>query len=219
MSFLFGKKKTPKEMMREQQRALNRAMREVDRERVNLQNQEKRTTLEIKKLAKSGQMGAARIMAKDLVRTRQYIQKFYQMHAELQSVNLRIVTLKSTADMTEAMKGVTLAMMRMNRAINMPQMQKIMMEFQKQTEMMDMKEEMVADTMDAAMDDGNTEEETEGVVNQVLEEIGIDLSDQLTSAPIGLNATGSTVSEAPQKQLVADDGLGDLESRLNNLKK
>ena len=116
-------------MMREQQRALNRAMREVDRERINLQNQEKRTTLEIKNLAKKGQMGAARIMAKDLVRTRQYIQKFYQMHAELQAVNLRIVTLKSTAAMTDAMKGVTLAMMRMNRAVNMPQMQKIMMEF------------------------------------------------------------------------------------------
>ena len=43
-------------MMREQQRALNRAMREVDRERINLQNQEKKTTIEIKKLAKQGQM-------------------------------------------------------------------------------------------------------------------------------------------------------------------
>ena len=51
------------------------------------------------------------------------------MHAELQSVSLRIVTLKSTAAMSDAMKGVTIAMMRMNRAINMPQMQKIMMEF------------------------------------------------------------------------------------------
>jgi charged multivesicular body protein 2A len=52
MEFLFGKKKTPQEVLREHQRALNRAMREMDRERTTLQLQEKKTIAEIKKLAK-----------------------------------------------------------------------------------------------------------------------------------------------------------------------
>ena len=65
-------------------------MRELDRERTTLQRQEKKIIADCKRAAKDGQMGAARVMAKDLVRTRKYIQKFYQMRAQLQAVSLRI---------------------------------------------------------------------------------------------------------------------------------
>ena len=41
MEFLFGKKKTPAQMLRENQRLLTRAMRDLDRERAQLEKQEK----------------------------------------------------------------------------------------------------------------------------------------------------------------------------------
>lgn len=56
MEFLFGKRKTPEEMLRQNQRALNRAMRELDRERMKLEQQEKKIIADIKKMAKQGQM-------------------------------------------------------------------------------------------------------------------------------------------------------------------
>jgi len=46
-------------------------------------------------------------MAKDLVRTRRYTQKFYQMRTQLQAVGLRIQTLRSNQQMAEAMRGAT----------------------------------------------------------------------------------------------------------------
>ena len=46
-------------------------------------------------------------MAKDLVRTRRYIQKFYQMRTQLQAVGLRIQTLRSNQQMADAMRGAT----------------------------------------------------------------------------------------------------------------
>ena len=46
-------------------------------------------------------------MAKDLVRTRRYVQKFYQMRTQLQAVSLRIQTLRSNQQMAEAMRGAT----------------------------------------------------------------------------------------------------------------
>jgi charged multivesicular body protein 2A len=66
------------------------------------------------------------------------------------------------------MKGVTRAMKNMNKQLNLPQIQKIMMEFERQSEIMDMKEEMMGDAIDDAMGDVDDEEETEAVVNQVL---------------------------------------------------
>lgn len=56
MSFLFGKRQTPEEMLRQNQRALTKAMRDLDRERSHLEQQEKKVILDIKKMAKMGQM-------------------------------------------------------------------------------------------------------------------------------------------------------------------
>lgn len=56
MEWLFGKKVTPEEMLRKNQRALNKAMRDLDRERMKMEQQEKKIIADIKKLAKDGQM-------------------------------------------------------------------------------------------------------------------------------------------------------------------
>jgi hypothetical protein len=46
----------PAELLRENKRMLDRAIRELDRERMGLQQQEKKLIMEIKKMAKEGQM-------------------------------------------------------------------------------------------------------------------------------------------------------------------
>lgn len=183
MEWLFGKKMTPDEMMRKNQRALNKAMRDLDREKLKMEQQEKKVIADIKKLAKEGQIDAVKIMAKDLVRTRRYVKKFMLMKANIQAVSLKIQTLKSQNTMAMAMKGVTQAMQNMNRQMNMPQIQKILMDFEKQSEIMDMKEEMINDVMDDAMEDEGDEAETDAVVSQVLDELGLQLNDQLSGLP------------------------------------
>jgi len=207
MAFIFGKQKTPKEILREHQRNLNRSIREIEKETNNLKNQEKKIIIDIKKNAKDGQMGAVKIMAKDLVRTRNQIQKFIKMRAELQAVSLRIVTMKSQQTMAEAMKGVTRAMMMMNRQMNLPAMQRIMMEFEKQNERMDMKQEMMSDTMDDVFEGEGEEEETEEVISKVLDEIGINLKNELVDAPTQKTSTATKADDA------------ELLNRLDNLRK
>lgn len=90
MGNTMGSKKTVKEQLRENKRQINRAIRELDRERANLQLQEKKTVIEIKKLAKEGQLAAVKVMAKDIVRIRQHVEKFYSMRSQLQAVSLRL---------------------------------------------------------------------------------------------------------------------------------
>ena len=64
MGNLFGREKPLKEVLRENKRMINRAVRELDREKAALEREEKRLQIEIKKAAKENQMGAVRIMAK-----------------------------------------------------------------------------------------------------------------------------------------------------------
>lgn len=50
--------------------------------------------------------GAAKVMAKDLVRTRSHVQKMFKMKTQLQAVSLRLQTVKSQNAMATAIKGV-----------------------------------------------------------------------------------------------------------------
>ena len=203
---IFGKKKTPKELMREYKRSIDRTIRELEREKVKMAAQEKKLILDMKKMAKQGQMDAVKIMAKDLVRTRRYQTKFVNMRAQLQAVGLRLQTLQSTQEMTNAMRGMTRVMTLMNNQMKLPQMQKIMMEFAKQNEMLDMKEEMMSDMIDDVMEGDNDEEEEEGLISQVLDEIGLKMGENMGETPDAHLATAS-------KQ--QDD---DLQARLENLR-
>ncbi|XP_004287608.1 PREDICTED: vacuolar protein sorting-associated protein 2 homolog 1-like isoform 3 [Fragaria vesca subsp. vesca] len=120
-------------------------------------------------------------MAKDLVRTRHQIEKFYKLKSQLQGVSLRIQTLKSTQAMGEAMKGVTKAMGQMNRQMNLPSLQKIMQEFERQNEKMELTTEVMGDAIDDALEGDEEEEETDDLVNQVLDEIGITVNQEVIS--------------------------------------
>jgi len=188
---LFGRTVTPAERLRQHQRSLTKAQRELDRERTKLEQSEKKLVMDIKKSAKAGQLNACKVMAKDLVRTRQYVQKFYQMRTQLQAVSLRIQTLRSNQQMADAMRGATRAMASMNRGLNLPSIQRIMNDFEKESSMMDMKEEMMSEAVDDVMDEEDEEEEGDKILKQVLDEIGVDLSQQLTDAPTGIATTTS----------------------------
>eukprot|EP00850_Spirogloea_muscicola_P003558 SM000014S00346 [mRNA] locus=s14:805834:806930:+ [translate_table: standard] len=215
---------------------LDRSIRDIERERMQLQSQEKKLVAEIKKTAKQGQMGAVRVMAKDLIRTRHQVTKFYALKSQLQGVSLRMTTLKSTQAMADAMKGVTKAMGQMNKQLNLPALQKIMLEFERQNERMEMTTEVMNDAIDDTLEGDDEEEETEELVNQVLDEIGVDLDSQVADVQscfwwqlvrTPANATPQPQQENAQKVAAApaaeggdDPGIdSDLQARLERLRK
>ena len=63
----------PKEVARQNKRMMDKAVRTIEREQKKMQAQEKKLLAEIKVLATKNQHGPAKIMAKDLVRTRAQI--------------------------------------------------------------------------------------------------------------------------------------------------
>ncbi|KAI8966806.1 Snf7-domain-containing protein [Daldinia sp. FL1419] len=224
LEWAFGKRMTPAERLRKNQRMIDKAIRELDQVRVKLEKQEKTLVGQIKQSAQKGQMGAAKIQAKDLVRTRRYIEKFYGMRSQLQKISLRLQTHRTNEQMMQAMKGATVALGSMNRSMNLPALQRIAMEFERETAIMDERQEMMDDAIDDAMDVG-IEEEGDEVVEQVLEEIGVDLNQAFGETPTGLQS--EKVPESRIAQAVGggpssgggDPGDDDLQARLDSLRK
>jgi charged multivesicular body protein 2A len=208
LSFLFAPKQTPKEMLKECQRSIRSAVRDIENAQSELIEKEHIRQIEIKAYAAKGQIPTARIMAKDLVRMRKSIAKFYSIKAQLESVSINLITMQSTEAMAGAMRGAALSMQRMNNTQSLPALQKIIQTFAKEQSKLDMKQDVMNDAMDDAFEHDEADEDA--VVNQVLDEIGIGVAERLGTAP--------TSQQVPVAS--AASGLTpDLAKRLDNLRK
>lgn len=190
--------------------------------------QEKKLISDIKKSAKNGQVSAAKVQAKDLVRTKNYIQKFDNMKTQLQAISLRIQAVRSSDQMTRSMREATVLLAGMNRSMNLPQLQRISMEFEKQNDLMDQRQEFMDESIDNVMgDELDEDEEADEIVNKVLDEIGVDLNAQLQSTPqnvISDNSLGESKQRVAEPMGASGDAHSgnsddDLQARLNSLKR
>lgn len=222
----FGKKLTPQERLRKNQRALEKTQRELAREVTKLQNQEKTLMLEIKKLAKQGQIASAKIQAKDLVRTKNYIVKFNLMKAQLQAISLRIQSVRSNQQMGSSMRDATRVLLGMNKSMNLPQLSRIAQEFAKENDLMDQKQEFMDDAIDDAMADDEElgeDEQVDEILTKVLDEIGVDLNTSLKDTPNTINVENAQKADARVAEAIGGHNGGleedDLQARLDSLKK
>lgn len=220
MDWIFKKPLTPQERLKLNQRSLQKATRELEREKRKLEQQETKLISEIRKMCKNGQVKQAKIKAKDLMRTKNYIKKFDIMNTKLNMINLRIQTIRTGDLMSKTVREATGLLNAMNRGINLPQLQKISMEFEKQNEMMDQKQEMMDESLDDIFEEEDEEEEADEFLNQIMDEIGVDLKSKLNNAPAE-NLQSSPLQEVQNEELgkVAIGADESLQARLDSLKR
>ncbi|CAH0515274.1 unnamed protein product [Peronospora belbahrii] len=152
------------------------------------------------------------------------------MRSQLQAVSLRLETASSAEAMTSALQGTTTAMKAMASTMNLPRLNQIMMEYTKESEKMEMTQEMIGDTIEDVMEAEQDEEEEDKIVGQVLDEIGIDMTGAVPEAPTAhaAPAAAAAVSKLMVPPVVpvaaggsepTDLAICDLEARLNNLRR
>merc|ERR1711976_881055 len=87
--------------------------------------------------------------------------------------------------MAETSKTMT----NMNKLMNPQQVAKTMQEFDMANTKMGMTEEMMNDALDDILTESGDEEEEDAIVNQVLDEIGIEISGKVNAAPSAAKGT------------------------------
>ena len=182
MGNLFAAPPTPAQVLKESQKLLRKGVRELDREANRMQTAEIKLIAEIKRLAQQGR--PVKIMAKELIRARNGTAKFIEMSSQLKAVSMRIRTMQSTATMATAMRSATRAMATLNRQMNNAQLQQIMMMFEREGEVMELKQDIMDDTIDDVMSSPLDGEQEEELINQIMDEIGIETMRNLNS-PLG----------------------------------
>ena len=122
-----------------------------------------------------------KIHAKDLVRIRKAIEKFEMAKANLQGIQIQLMTASGQEAIMKSMKDACKSYRILNGMMDPSAIQKIMSEYTKETT----KQEMMAEIMDDVMDDalGNDAQAEDDLVQQVLQEIGVDITSNMASAP------------------------------------
>ncbi len=122
----------------------------------------------------------------------------------------------------------------MNKAINVPVINKMMADFEKENMKTEMMQEIMGEMLDDAMEEEGDVEESDKIVSQVLDEIGVSFSNEIPSVASGtagmtsnIHSTGAKIPTLANGGAAGtynnndnnDSAVEDLQRRFNNLDK
>ena len=204
-----------KDQIREQKRSVDRSKRALEREKRKLENEKKKMLREIKKMAQKGQTTGAKMLAKDIVRSKNQQAKLEQFVGQLSAVSLRIGSCASLNELGDAMSNCAKAMTLVSSKLDTKKIAQMGKELAKQDMMLEMKSDMMSEVLDS-LDEGNEEEEDE-LYNQVLMEAGVNMENELNVGGIG-EKNKEEQKAKPMAESI-QSGVDDLDQMLNDLNK
>lgn len=172
---LFGNSKKPdvKEQARQMKRDITKEKRGVDRDISAMERDEAKILNDIKTAAKKGDTKLTTILAKQLLNLRKTKGRLQETNSRLGGIQAQATNMAATAKLGDAMKNTAGIMSQVNAQINLPEFQNTMQQMQQEQAKASLKDEMIADVFDM-MDPDDIEEEMDGEVNKVLEELALD---------------------------------------------
>ncbi|KAK6141745.1 hypothetical protein DH2020_024514 [Rehmannia glutinosa] len=175
-------KPNPQQLLRDWQRRLRQECRNIERQIRDIQREEKNVQKAIKEAAKRNDMGSAKALAKELVRSRKTVNRLYENKAQLNSISMHLGESVAIARTVGHLSKSAEVMKLVNNLMKAPQVAVTMQEFSKEMIKAGVIEEMVNDAVDNALDSEDIEEETEEEIDKVLTAIGAETAAQLPEA-------------------------------------
>lgn len=219
-------KDDPKEQAREWKRKLNKEIRSLDRDITSLKRAEDKAVAECKKLASTGNVKAAKILAKEIVNTRKSAERMHAAKAQLNSVQMQLQTTVSMLKVQGIMGKSVEIMQVMNQLVNIPELSATMRDMAKEMERAGLIDELIGETMES-LDAEGVDTQADAQVDQVLRELTQGILDGASAAPTAAvpkkaapaAAASSTLPVAPQEGEMVDDSdeISEMRARLQEL--
>ena len=190
---LFEIKLTSKQLQKESQKCLKR---------------EEAQKLKLKNAIQKGDMDAAQVFAQNAIREKQQSLALLRLSSRMEAVAQRVETALTMGTLTKSMKGVVHGMDAVLKTMDPVKISQVMDRFQEQFDSLDFQTEVMSKEIDRATGTAMREEDVKNMIQMVADEHGLQVGDQLGSAPLAAHA--SKVANTVQED--------DLEARLAALK-
>lgn len=159
---------------------INRQDRALKREILTITRDKQKLTDSIKLNAKNGNHELMNLQANQFLIYKNNILKLEKLRIQMSTVKQKIQMMKSTNDINKVITSLTNTMKQMNQTMNLPNINKLIMEYDFQQS----KQDIIMGQFDDALEEEDVDvEEQENIVNMVFDEIGITLSNNLARPP------------------------------------
>ncbi|XP_057504313.1 vacuolar protein sorting-associated protein 24 homolog 1-like [Actinidia eriantha] len=175
-------KPNPQQQLRDWQRRLRQESRNIERQIRDIQREEKSVQKAIREAAKRNDMGSAKALAKEIVRSRQTVNLLYENKAQLNSISMHLGESVAIARTVGHLSKSAEVMKLVNNLMKAPEVAITMQEFSKEMMKAGVIEETVNDAVDSALDSEDIEEEIEEEVDKVLTALAGETAAQLPEA-------------------------------------
>ncbi|KAF3972180.1 hypothetical protein ACB098_08G107700 [Castanea mollissima] len=214
-------KPNPQQQLRDWQRRLRQECRNTERQIRDIQREEKSVQKAIRDAAKRNDMGSAKALAKEIVRSRRTVNRLYENKAQMNSISMHLGESVAIARTVGHLSKSAEVMKLVNNLMKAPQMAVSMQEFSKEMIKAGIIEEMVNDAVDSALDSEDIEDEIEEEVDKVLTAIAGETAAQLPEAvrKERVKQPAQVVAAAEEEEAIAegaddDEELEEIRARL-----
>lgn len=188
--------------MKDYQRELRHAQRSIDREDIKAAGQERALLADIARQARAQRLDLCKARAKELIRLRAHRGRLESMKGHMTTLGQQLSTVQSAQSMQAIMGKTTSLLQGLNRKMDVKSVHRMLLEFERQSTAFTASQEVVEETLDSMFEVDDEGEATDDAMVKVFEEIGLDLSAEMSLArPSGLLAGAQRPSESIEARL------------------
>lgn len=191
MGQIYGTPLSPKEQMTKARSIINKSVVRLEMACEDASDRERAMATQIKRDAKQagGDGPVLRTKVKQLILLRNQHARMVQVKGQMENMSANLTTMESLQEMQMAMRAATQSLGAINQMFDLRDVTNMMRQFEKDTMVMNEKEDVMSTTLNDIMtQDGDSEKEEE-MITQVLDELGVELGNRLDHP--GLKQPGS----------------------------
>ncbi|KAL6061601.1 Charged multivesicular body protein 1a [Balamuthia mandrillaris] len=182
--------------------------KQLQRQSRKCEKNEKQNKLRLKKAIEKGNMDGAKIYAENAIREKNQALNYLRLASRIDAVAARVETAIRMKNVTRSMAGIVRSLDRASQSMNVEQITKVMDQFERQFEDLDVQATYVEGAMNQTTTLSTPQDQVEELISQVADEHGLELAGTLgEKAAVPSTAAATTTNEQD-----------DLMARLDKLK-
>ncbi|XP_038078526.1 charged multivesicular body protein 1b-like [Patiria miniata] len=176
------------------------AAKQMDRNSKKCEKEEKVEKGKLKKAIQKGNADGARIHAENAIRQKNQSLNYLRMSSRIDAVSQRVQTAVTTQQVTKSMSGVVKSMNVALKSMNLEKVTRIMDQFEKQFETLDVQTEVMDQAMAGTTTLNVPVAQVDTLMQEVADEAGLDLNMELPSGQT-TSLAGASAASMEQDEL------------------
>ena len=196
---LFGAPKlSPEEQAKQWKKNLQAESRRLDNTIRKVQREEAKIMREAKKAVKSGDMGSAKLLAREILQSRKAVSRMYTGKTQINSVSMQLQNQVSQLKVTGTLQRSTEIMAGMLQLAKIGEVRETMMTISKEMCKAGILEETMNDALDDALGDGIEEEDLDEEVAKMVDTV-------IVEATKGTAVSRTALKKPARQQIAAEE--------------